>query len=167
MLTALDAPEEVLDEDEREFVAQIRTHGWFGTHIYAEGDASGFSFTTGFCVTLNHPEVIVFGLDGEIAHDVLWDVFRDVRDGRPLRAGVRLDGVLADLPIYVFPVDVRHYEDHLGWSRWFYAGDAFPCLQLVWPDAAGVFPWEPEFTPEFVGLQPDLTTHGWRAALAL
>ncbi|HEY1605029.1 MAG TPA: DUF4262 domain-containing protein [Allosphingosinicella sp.] len=30
----------------------------------------------------------------------------------------------------------------LGWSRWFYGGDVFPYLRLVWPDRVGLFPWE-------------------------
>jgi hypothetical protein len=36
----------------------------------------------------------------------------------------------------------------------------------VWPDRAGVFPWEAGFDPAFAGDQVDLTEDGWRAALA-
>lgn len=55
----------------------------------------------------------------------------------------------------------RHFANFLGWSRWFYGGDEFPCLQLVWPDRSGLFPWEPDFDPEFGGDQPDPTEQGW------
>jgi hypothetical protein len=60
----------------------------------------------------------------------------------------------------------RFYADHLGWTRWFYGGDRFPCLQIVWPDRAGVFPWEPGFDATFSNDQADLTEHGWQAAIA-
>jgi len=48
-----------------------------------------------------------------------------------------------------------------GESRWFYGGDDFPCLQIVWPDRAGRFPWEADFDAQFEGNQPDLTEQGW------
>jgi hypothetical protein len=53
----------------------------------------------------------------------------------------------------------------LGWSRWFYGGDAFPCLQIVWSDRDGRFPWQSGFDPALAGLQPDLTENGWLASL--
>ena len=68
------------------------------------------------------------------------------RQAKPLPIGERTDAVFANLPAYVFPVAKKHYRDLLGWSRWFYGGDDFPCLQIVWPDRAGRFPWEPTFT---------------------
>ena len=166
MLTALDAPADALTEDEREFVRQIRLHGWFDTHVFADEDGPGFSYTTGFWVTLNHPEVIIVGLERNLAHNILWDVFRDIQAGRRLAIGTRLDDVIAKLPVFVFPVGIARYPDYLGWSRWFYGHDDFPCVHLVWPDPSGVFPWDRQMHPDFHGLQPDLTDDGWRAALA-
>lgn len=166
MLTALDAPPDELDENERTFVAEIRKHGWFGTHVFANDEGPRFSYSTGFWVTLNHPEVIVFGLEQSLAHRILWGVFREAQAGRRLPIGTRLDDVLATLPVVVLPVSADCYPDYLGWSRWFYADDTFPCLHLIWPDRAGLFPWDARFSARFDGLQPDLTEHGWRAALA-
>lgn len=164
MRTALDAPAERLDAPERSFVGGVREHGWFRTSVFAEGDRPGFSFTTGFWVNAEHPELIMFSIPDEIAHAVYWDVFREAKAGRPLTIGKRTDQVFANLPAYLFPVAKRFYADHLGWSRWFYGGDKFPCVQVIWPDRAGVFPWEKGFDPAFAGDQPDLTEHGWRAA---
>ena len=161
MLTALDAPPDELDEGERSFVAKIREHGWFRTGVFGDDEGPGFSFTTGFWVSVTQPEVIIFNMKEDIAHDVFWDLYRDAQSGKALPVGKRTDAVFANLPAYVFPVAKKHYRDFLGWSRWFYGGDDFPCLQLVWPDQAGRFPWEPEFDIEFKVDQPDLTERGW------
>lgn len=166
MRTALDAPADLLDEHEQSFVAQIREHGWFRTSVLAEEDLPGFSYTTGFALNAGAPELIIFSMKIEVAHDVLWDLFRDVQAGRPLPCGVRTDAVFANLPAYVFPVARKHYAEHLGWSLWFYGGNDFDCWQIVWPDRAGVFPWEDGFDVAFAGDQPDLTENGWVAALA-
>lgn len=166
MSTALDAPPDALDQDEQSFVAKIREHGWFRTTVFGDDKGPGFSFTTGFWVNANHPELIMFSTKDEIVRDVFWDLFRQVKDGRPLPIGERTDAVFANLPAYAFPVAKKHYADFLGWSRWFYGGDDFQCLQIVWPDRDGVFPWQSGFDHTFADDQPDLTESGWLASLA-
>lgn len=161
MRTALDAPLAALDEEEKAFVATIREHGWFRTGILSDAEAPSFSFTTGFWINAHHPELAIFNMQDAIAHQVFWDVFLEAKAGRGIPVGRRTDAVFSNLPAYAFTVAKRHYADHLGWSRWFYGGDDFPCLQIVWPDRTGLFPWEGGFDPEFEGNQPDLTERGW------
>lgn len=166
MQTAFDAPIQTLDVDERSFVAMLREHGWYRTEVSADDDNVGFSYTTGLWVSAQRPELIIFSMKGDIVHDVFWDLYRDAKAGIGLPLGRRTDKVFGNSPAYIFPVAKRHYRDHLGWSRWFYRGDEFPCLQIVWPDRGGIFPWEAGFEPGFLNSQPDLTEQGWLASLA-
>lgn len=166
MITALDAPADALDDDEKSFVAKIREHGWLNTSVTSDEEGPGFSYTSGLWVNARQPEVIMFSMKREIAHDVFWDLFRDAQAGRGLKQGVRTDQVFANLPAYVFPVAEKYYREYLGWNRWLYAGDNFPCLQIVWPDRDGVFPWQDGFDPTFAHDQPDLTENGWSASVA-
>ncbi|HEY2534440.1 MAG TPA: DUF4262 domain-containing protein [Xanthobacteraceae bacterium] len=46
-------------------------------------------------------------------------------------------------------------------SRWFYGGDDFLCLQLVFPDTSGHFPWSSGSSEGFRTAQPDLTAGNW------
>lgn len=165
MRTALDVPPETLDADEQSFTANIREHGWFCTGVFSDEGEPGFSYSTGFWLKARKPEVVMFSMKREIAHQIFWDLFRDEETGRAIVEGKRTDELFGNAPAYAFVVAKRHYVDHFGWSRWFYDGDDFPCLQIVWPDRAGIFPWEVGFDPAFVDLQPDLTENGWRAAL--
>jgi hypothetical protein len=114
MRTGLDAPNDKLDEAEKAFVAKVREHGWFRTGVLADAKGPGFSFTTGFYANTNHAELIMFGMKGEIAHDVFWDLFRDAKAGRALVVGKRTDAVFANLAAYAFPVAKRHYANYLG-----------------------------------------------------
>jgi hypothetical protein len=156
MLTALDSPDAALDADEREFVALIREHGWFCTQVLGDDAGPGFSYTTGFWVGLGQPEVIVFGLDQTLAHDVLWDIYRDLAAGKPLPVEARTGEVFGGCDAWLRPMGRQHYRDYLGWSLWFYQGDEFPCLQLLWPDRAGRFPWEAGAEAAVRELQPGL-----------
>ena len=165
MLTALDLSAEALNPREKRFVANVREHGWFGTSVFGDAAGPGFSSTTGFWLKFGQPELVLFGLKGDIAHDIFWDVCRDLEKGRPLPVGTATERVFGNAPAYVFPVAKRFYGEYVGSSRWFYRGDHFPCLQVVWPDRADLFPWDDGFDPEFGNDQPDLTEKGWRAAL--
>jgi len=160
--TALDAPETLLDEQEKSFVANIRKHGWFKTGVLGEGAFPNFSYSTGLWKTIGFPELITFSVKDENAHQTFWNIFNDVKGGRHLKVGERIGDILNDLDIVLLPVDKRYYEKHLGWSRWFYGGDEFPCLQLIWPDRANLFPWDAGFDTGFATKQTDLTEGGWR-----
>jgi len=166
MLTALDASDDAFDDGERNFVSNIREHGWFRTNVFAEAEFPGFSYTTGFWVSLRRPEIITFSLRSETTHDIYWDIFRDARGGIEIPIGRRTNEIFANNPAYVFLVAKKRYPEYLGWSRWFYGGDDFPCLQLVWPDRAGLFPWDSGADEAFLSSQPDLTEDGWLASLA-
>jgi hypothetical protein len=160
MATALDAPEGTLDEAETAFVSMIREHGWFRTSVFDDGSGPAFSYTTGFWHTLKAPEIIVFSLPNEVAHEVLWDLYRDFASGVVFHMGRRLSNVFADTEAVFLPVAEASYPAHVGWSRWFYGDDGWPCWQLVWPDGAGRFPWEPGFE-DGPYRQPNLTGRPW------
>jgi hypothetical protein len=165
MPTALDAPAGVLDRSEQAFVDAIRQHGWFRTDVSADEEGPGFSFSTGIWISTKRPELLLFSTRSDIAHDVLWDLYRHAQQGKSLPIGRRTDRVFANLPAFLFPIAKRHYPEYLGWSRWFYGGDNFPCLQIVWPDPAGLSPWERGFDAEFVRYPIDLTELGWRTEI--
>ena len=161
MATALDAPADVLDDQEKSFVAQVREHGWFRTSVFEDDDGPGFSYTTGFWLGAKAPEIIVFSLKSEIAHAVLWDLYRDAAAGTVFPVGQRLSNVFGNIDAVFLPVARPFYPEHLGWSRWFYGNDDWPCVQLVWPDAHGKFRWEPGYEVRFANSQPNLTGEAW------
>jgi hypothetical protein len=165
MKTALDTPASQLDEQERNFVENIREHGWYRMSVFADDQGPAFSYTTGFYLKFGFPELIVFSFRSELAHEVLWDVYRDLEAGRRYPVGSRVSDLFGNSNAYLLPVSQKHYATHLGWSRWFYRGDDFPCLQLLWPDRLGLFPWQTGASEDFKFSQPDLTSDGWVKSL--
>jgi hypothetical protein len=164
--TPLDAQPETLNPDEQRFVEAIREHGWHRMNVFSADDGPGFSYTTGFWLKHGFPEIIVFSLHSEVAGDILWDISRSLRADHAPDVGVRSDALFGNAPGVLLPVGQQHYAEYLGWSRWFYGGNDFPCLQLIWPDEANLFPWEVGADPSFTSFQPDLSPEGWRKALA-
>ena len=124
-------------------VAKVRRYGWQTTSVEGQdgGDPS-FSYTTGFWLTVDQPEVIVFDFPPQLSHDVFGQMMKRARGGSRFPTGTPLDGVLSDERLYLFPVKREARVKYLRSSDWFYKGGEFPVVQLAWPDAGGKFPWE-------------------------
>ena len=82
MHTALDADPARLDKHEQNFVEKIRKHGRAGTHVFADDEGPGFGYTTGFWLKFEFPELIVFSLRGQVAHDTFWHMHRELEAGK-------------------------------------------------------------------------------------
>jgi uncharacterized protein DUF4262 len=161
MFTALDADPGRLDEHEQKFVQRIREHGWFGTHVMPDDKGPGFSYTTGFWLKFRFPEVILFSMSRENAQDTFWHIYHELEAGRRLPVGEPTGEIFENAAAVLLPVSLEQYQSHLGWSRWFYGNDNFECLQLVFPDRGGQFPWTPGSSADFQAAQPDLTAGNW------
>lgn len=165
-MTALDAPPETLSEYEQGLVADVRVHGWRGTHVLKDEEGPGFSYSAGFWLTHGQPEVILFDLPPDLSHDLLGAIHRRLGSGETLPVGRPVSGIIRDEVVYFFPVTLAGNQGFLLASGVLYGAPEFPSLQMVWGDAHGLFPWDEGFNPNFVGLQPDLSPDGWARALA-
>ena len=161
MRTALDADPSRLDKHEKNFVEHIGKYGWFGTHVAAGSDEPEFSYTTGFWLKFQFPELIVFSLRREVAHDTFWYMYHELEAGKHFAVGEPNHDIFRDFAAVLLPVAAPQCKTHLGWSRWFYGGDNFQCLQLIFPDSTGCFPWSQSASHAFRGAQPDLTVGNW------
>ncbi|OWT80049.1 MULTISPECIES: DUF4262 domain-containing protein [unclassified Achromobacter] len=157
LATALDAPASALDADEQRFVEQIRDKGWFHTAVFADDEGPGFSYTTGLWVNHGFPEILVFALRQETAHAVLGGIYDDIAAGKPPPVGAITDTIFKNGPALLLPMAKSHYADYLGWNLWFHGNADFPCLQLFWPDKAGLLPGQPGADESLHALQPVLT----------
>lgn len=156
MKTALDLNPSELDEHEKRFVENIREHGWFGTHVAEGENEPRFSYTTGFWLGLQMPELVIFSLPTELSHQIFWSFYNDLSSGRKYTIGAPIAEMIEGYPVILKPVLKDHYPDHFGWSRWFYRGDKFEVNQIVFPDKSGQFPWDDGASDGFKATQPHL-----------
>ncbi|MDO1558026.1 DUF4262 domain-containing protein [Brevundimonas sp. 2R-24] len=71
------------DAFDQNILDAVEEHGWFCMSVFDPEDvAPRFSYSIGFTKSLGQPEFIIFGLPADVAHGVLWNVFRALKDGR-------------------------------------------------------------------------------------
>ena len=142
------------DESEQKVIDDIAAHGWHCVNILAEGNLPPYSFTVGLFHSYGHPELIIFGLRSEVAHQILAIAADAAKNGAPLDLSQPSDELINSYSCCFAQVPISEYRDHVGYCRWYYHGNEFPLYQIVWPSRAGLFPWHPDATAEFRSIQP-------------
>ncbi len=138
----------------RKLLQDIEDNGVHIVHVPADDDGPAFTFTVGLWHSFEQPEVIVFGLQQEVAADLLNALADEAAEGKTFLADSRHEGLLVGYPLRFLEVPKDQYAGHFGMALWAYEGDDFPGVQMVWPDKQGRWPWEPGLREGFAQSQP-------------
>ena len=152
-----------LTEYDRNIIENVERHGWFATHVFdPDGQNPSFTYSTGFGKTLNRPEFIVFGLSNELMHDMLWEIFHQLKAGATPKVDMRWSDIIGGFDcISKKAVHSKLYTEYATAADWFWrhsGNSGHPeVYQLVWPGAQqGLFPWEKNCDPYVISQQPQL-----------
>lgn len=121
-------------------------------------ETTAFSYTVGLWHTHGHPEVLIYGLKEDLRHTLLNNLNFEIQRGERFTSGLSSRDVLEGYTCYFEQLPIERHHDHLGWDRWFYEGDSFQAVQMLWPNVHGVYPWSDKASPEFRAMQPVLSS---------
>jgi hypothetical protein len=145
------------DDSHRIFLANVERVGWHIVGIDADGEGPGYAFSVGLFHTLQHPEIIIFGLPNERVAELINIIGIQVQGGARFNAGDQSNDIVDGFPVAFTDVPKNVYKEYVGYALWFYKSFDFPVLQCVWPDKSGLFPWQEGYDRSFIQLQPLLT----------
>lgn len=146
-------PEPNNDQD-RTLISDVEGHGWHVIKVPELEHSPGWAFSIGLHHSFGHPEIVVFGLPDEMAHQMINSLGEDIREGTTFAPDSVVTGVLEGYSCAIKTVDPVWYSPFLGYATWFYQGMDFPFVQCLWPDREGHFPNEPAFDAELIPYQP-------------
>ncbi len=144
----------------------IEKHGWFGQQVFdPDGKNPNFAYSVGFTKTLAAPEFIIFGLRRELMHNMIWEVFHQIKAGQKVGHGQKWNDLLGgDFACYSFKcTHADLFEEYAASSKWFWNDQGHTgepeVYQIVWPGAKdGLFPWDEGCDPYVISQQPMLFT---------
>lgn len=134
--------DERLDQMMVKFRVAIDDVGWAALGVFPEGPGEPtFTYTIGLTETLQHPELIVYGMHYKQAHAILYSAIEMIKkEGIIMIPGERYPEVVRD-----YDVMVKYVEDEesrpLNMATRFYDHPVI-AMQLLWPDKNGKFPGE-------------------------
>jgi Domain of unknown function (DUF4262) len=146
-----------LSPSERQVYEDIESHGWHVVKVNEGDETAGWAFSIGLHVTLRHPEVVLFGLPGDVMHAVINSIGENVRSGSCYENGQFYGDLLEGYQCRFQRVSRKWYRPFLGYATWYYGGAQFPVLQCVWPDKDGRWPGDPASEVDWSRLQPLLS----------
>ena len=136
--------------------ADIQRYGLHVLKVAGDNEWPDFVYSIGLFHSFDHPEVIILGLPGGVAHDILNSLVDVLRSGKCFADGDETDDLLEGYSCRFLVVPPEQVVAHFGWAMWYYDGRAFPTLQLVYPDREGRWPWDAGVSPSFLAQQPIL-----------
>ena len=158
-----------LTEFEQGILDNIAEHGWQANYVFdPNGEDPGFAYSIGFPESLGTPDVIIFGLPQELMHSMLWEIFRQIKDGKALADGSKWTGLLEGdytcVSRRVHPDNVgSNYFNSAAW--WFrHSGrprEDLSFFQIFWPGVTDRrLPWEEGCHDTVIVAQPMLFEPG-------
>ena len=152
-----------LSEYETKLLANVEEHGWQASHVFdPDGNDPDFTYSVGFTKSLHMPEFIIFGLNRELMHNMLWEIYHQLKAGAVPEDGMRWQGLLEGFDCISKKADhpdlFKEYTTSANWLWKRQKRDGNPEIyQMVWPGAQqGLFPWEPDCDPYVISQQSAL-----------
>lgn len=129
---------------EQTVLANVKRFGWHCTSVGsdAQTDDLRFTYTVGLHASYGQPEFIIFGLEAQVAHEILSTVASAAESGTMFALDAPCSELLEGYDCAFVPVPRESYGDFVASALWFHGGDEFPLYQVVWPDRHGLFPWQ-------------------------
>ena len=152
-----------LNDYERSVLQNVEEHGWHCTSVAAgevEEEEPPFSYTVGLFQRFGASELIVFGLEGAVAHSIFSTYVNRLWVGDPIPLDRPCTELIDNYSAAFVSVPRACYNDFVYSALWFYAEIEFPLHQLVWPGADGKFPWNASADRRYHMLQPVLGASG-------
>jgi len=131
---------------------QIRKHGFTSISVFASEDGSpGFTYTVGLCRKNAGFELLVVGINAELAHEILTQLaaWPEIPLDEPVH------GVIKDLPV-MFKMTRRGMGHHYARTAQVVYGNSVNIVQLVLPDKNGAFPGDAGYDAAGMHWQPQL-----------
>ncbi len=147
-------PPKATDAPEQKALRDIEKYGWHIVHVAPEGDSPGWSFTIGLHHGFGHPELVVFGVPHQAAHDILNVAGEAIKGGKTYEVGPAYLDFLEGYAIEFRPVQERWFAPFLGLAVWYYQGVGFPVRQMFWPSRDHHMPWDAEASDSLRDSQP-------------
>jgi hypothetical protein len=148
------------DEVEQNILDDVERMGWSLICVREDARGPSFVYSIGMMQTLNHPEIMMFGLDVDLMGSIINGMGFEIREGRRFDEEGLYEGLIEGFACGVAPVDAAHHTTYLGYAMWHrrHLGKigTLRAVQCIWPDKLGLFPHEEGSHADAVGLQPRL-----------
>jgi hypothetical protein len=138
----------------------IRRHGWHSLCVIPDADEPDvpWEYTIGL-TEIGLPELILFGMPYRQSHPVLHGAVEQMQaHGRPADDW-RSQGVILGFEVSFRALPAFVLTEFACQAAYYYEGSPYTVdvMQVVWPDKAGLFPWDAGCNADYARRQSQIT----------
>lgn len=139
-----DAPHACQDpEADARALANIEQYGLHILSVTGDDDHVPFTYSIGIEQTLGMPELIMIGLQPNVAASAINECYRQMKEGGAIAPGWRVANLLGGgFECQIGEVSPEQAAQYMIWAKWLYKDKPFRAWQIIWPSTAGFFPWD-------------------------
>lgn len=145
-----------MDKSEEKALSDINEYGCHILHVMEDEENPCFSYSIGIQQVSNQSEIIITGLKFELTNSIINNYNDQIKSGKSFKTDTFYSGFLENFDIMFKNVKKIYFKEYFGWARWLYKGNNFTGLQLIYPDADGIWPWEENASSDFKWFIPNL-----------
>lgn len=145
-----------MDKREEKALKDIDEYGCHILHVMGDEENPRFSYSIGIFKRTRHPEIIVTGVKQELANWLINEYNERIKAGETFDSNVFYKDFLENFDVTFKEVELKHYSEYFGWGNWYYKGNDFKALQLIYPSTNGIWPWDSKAKDEFTWFIPKL-----------
>lgn len=146
-----EAPEQL----HRRLRDRISRKQWTVLQVLPDKTGPVFYYTVGLTAR-GLPELVLFGLDCATGKKALENIAGMLVNGVRPEDGILLHDVLQNVPVALRDIPSIKAQTHMRYASEFFP-DGVRGMQVIWPDTAGVFPWQRDFDRSMAAYQRLLT----------
>lgn len=134
----------------------IERNGWMVQGVFGGDTEPPFNYTIGMLGLFGY-ELLLVGLDLQLAGEIFNGLGADFRAGKRLQSGERIDSsrwIRGNFPLQAVACDPAHpelYDKYLVQAARRHGREGFPVFQLLLSDQNGRLPDEPGFDAVYMG----------------
>jgi hypothetical protein len=147
-----------MDKGDKKLLRDIKKYGWHVLKVMEDDNGPAFAYSIGLYKTFKHPEIIIVGLNLDLAHSLINNIGEDIKNGMIYKSGEFYADIIESFKCLMVSVSQDNYGEYMGYGYWFYKNYDFPLLQCIYPTVKGIFPWESSWPEEIKDIQPILGT---------
>jgi len=126
-----------MKEIQKKVIRNVNTYDFHIAAIIEEKDTPQFFYTIGLYYQYQHPELLIMGLDINVAKDILMRAYEFIKNGGTIAPWTTLE-TFSSMPLKAIPIHASDYRQFLGFGMWFYRSlqgpqpDSFSAIQLLY-----------------------------------
>jgi hypothetical protein len=134
----------------------IARDGFATVTVIDKNENKRFTYSVALHRIFKHPEIIIFGLPGNISHAIIGDIAKRAKEMTPFDLAAASTELFDDGSEVVFlKVSKKVASEYLLSAFWLNNDEDFETFQLVWKSKRdSAYPWDKEASSEFIGIQP-------------